>query len=689
MAFGKGRDAGGELPAGINIGDILYWDGSAWVPNNDGPAGGDTLMWDGVKWVAQPAGAVFPGYGPAPPDVAAVGSAGVAATASRSDHTHGAGPGGSLPAALLAGDTLVATGPGATWVPTNNTPIYYVPNGGDDGPDLETLLNTWAGLRRVSLVKGSSYQINTPVDVPSNAYLELNGATVNTNLGLVGSPLNAVFRSNIVIAANTTVAASNTIGTRTISIAALAGLVPGSLMRVAKAGLRAQTYTVISTAGAGPFTITVDRPILLQFDAADVVSRLTSMPQDITIDGGGALITGIADRFIEFAGSRRCQVRDVKGTYTGGANANIGFSYDVGGYENEFKNILFDGGNQMSLGISLESQENSHIVRCTATRVTNWGIPVYDSVECTVFDSRSLANGNGIGFLSDGVGIGCLDCKAIDCYATGNTTDGFATGAGPSHRCTFLGCTGSFNGGHGINIVANSLDTQVTGCLFEGNTTRQAITFAGADRTTFNACHFVGAAGAVNLYVLGQTYLTGCTMTAGNYGVYGDGECHLTGCRINAFTLAAVEVRPNRFCTIHNCDFNAATVALTAITVVTASKCYIDGLTLTGLGAGGTGITVQAGSTLRYHDYDPGAAAVAINPVAGSFVNVGPLVSAGTGAAQAVAWPDIKATDHVNWMRVLNGGAPGLDPTVVVTAGVGFTAAFAAGDTSTYQYRIE
>jgi hypothetical protein len=43
---------------------------------------------------AQPEGAFgpFPGFGPAPPPVALVGSAGVAATASRSDHTHQDGP---------------------------------------------------------------------------------------------------------------------------------------------------------------------------------------------------------------------------------------------------------------------------------------------------------------------------------------------------------------------------------------------------------------------------------------------------------------------------------------------------------------------------------------------------------------------------------------------------------------------
>lgn len=618
---------GGGLPNGFTAGDILQFDGANWESNNEGaPAIGDMLIWDGASWI--------PGIEP-------------------------------------------------------HEVIYYpaIGGGADDSAALQAFLTTWAGIRQVSLIKGNIYQIDDPITVPSGTYLKLNGAVINVNLGLIGSPLNAVFVANIAIAANTTVASSNTVGTRTFSATALAGLVAGSLVRIAKAGLRAMTYTVMSTAGAGPFTITVDRPILYQFDAADVVSRLTSMPQDITIDGENAFISGIADRFVEFAGSRRCNVRNIRALYTGGVNANIGFSYDVGGYENEFINILFDGGTQMQLGISLESQENSHIIRSTATRVSNWAIPVYDSVECTVMGCRALTSGNGIGLVSDGVGIGCLDCKVIDCFSDGHTTDGYATGPGPSHRCSFIGCSGKWNGGHGINIVANSLDTLIDGCLFEGNTTRQAIIFGGADRTTFNSCHFVGAAGAPNLYVLAKTYVTGCTMTAGNYGVFADGECHLDNCHINAFSLTAIEVRPGRFCTVHDCTASAATVALTAITLVAVSRCYISGLTLSGLGAGGTGITVQAGSTLRYLDYDPGAAAIALNVVAGGFASVGNVIL--TGAVPVVVlWPDIKAIDHVSVTRSVVGGVPALPPLITIQSGISFTVTGLVGDTSTFQYRV-
>lgn len=43
---------GGELPAGVFEGDILFWNGAAWQPNAEGvPDVGAVLFWDGASWV--------------------------------------------------------------------------------------------------------------------------------------------------------------------------------------------------------------------------------------------------------------------------------------------------------------------------------------------------------------------------------------------------------------------------------------------------------------------------------------------------------------------------------------------------------------------------------------------------------------------------------------------------------------
>lgn len=598
-------------------------------PLNAGNNPGDTLIWDGKHWTPSTGGA-----GPSPP--------------------------GSMP---------IAVGPMA-WTPfidLVNANAYQRPIIMNDG--------VWTFDAIVPLASGA-HIIGGP------------GVTINATTGLLGNVLNAAFNANLVIAANTTVDTAVVVGSRTVIITAPNGFAPGDLIRLSKGGLLSMTYTVVSVVGAGPTTITVERPILYQYDPADVVSRLTSMPQDIIIEGNGMLMTGVSDRYIELANSRRCIVKDIRGVYNGAANANIMFSYDVGGYDNVFENLECDGGAQMQLGISLESNEDSHILNCKAHNVTNWGFPLYSCAHCTIQYSEAFRCGNGIGLVADGASPGCRDCDIVESHGTGCTTDGIVV-QNVSNRIRIRGGSYSYNGGHGLNVAANSLDTSVDGVLFEGNLTRQAIVFAGADRTTMTGCHMVSAVNTVGLYVLGQVYASGCQISAGNIGIFCDGELHLSNSRVQASTLECLEVRPNRFCTVHNCDFNCATIALTAVTLVNPARCYVDGLSISGLGAGGTGITVQAACTLRYHDYDPGAAAVPLNVVAGGFASTGLLVSGGAGAAQAVAWPDIKATDAINWERTVNGGAPGIMPLSVITPGVGFAATFAGGDTSTYRWRVE
>lgn len=50
--LGTGGVPGGGLPAGVSVGDIMFWNGAAWVPNAEGlPDVGSVLVWDGASWV--------------------------------------------------------------------------------------------------------------------------------------------------------------------------------------------------------------------------------------------------------------------------------------------------------------------------------------------------------------------------------------------------------------------------------------------------------------------------------------------------------------------------------------------------------------------------------------------------------------------------------------------------------------
>lgn len=49
---------GTPVPAGSNIGQLLQWDGSAWVEGSVGANPGELLQWNGTAWVPGPVGAV-------------------------------------------------------------------------------------------------------------------------------------------------------------------------------------------------------------------------------------------------------------------------------------------------------------------------------------------------------------------------------------------------------------------------------------------------------------------------------------------------------------------------------------------------------------------------------------------------------------------------------------------------------
>jgi len=120
---------------------------------------------------------------------------------------------------------------------------------------------------------------------------------------------------------------------------------------------------------------------------------------------------------------------------------------------------------------------------------------------------------------------------------------------------------------------------------------------------------------------------------------------------------------------------------------VSGSVVELDHVTVVMPGGGGYGVNALAGSTVRHTELDLSASALGIN--AAGYSNVGALVSGGAGAAQDVTWPDVRAEDHITWTRTVDGGVPGVMPLCTKTAATKFTATFAAGDTSTYEWRVE
>lgn len=76
--LGESGEPGGGLPDGVDVGDILFFNGVEWVPNAAGvPAINDILVWDGTNWIHTSLGASIP-VGEFPQDILVWNAAGTA-----------------------------------------------------------------------------------------------------------------------------------------------------------------------------------------------------------------------------------------------------------------------------------------------------------------------------------------------------------------------------------------------------------------------------------------------------------------------------------------------------------------------------------------------------------------------------------------------------------------------------------
>lgn len=168
---GGGGGPGGVLPLGIDIGDILFWNGTAWVANALAPGVGNTLVWNGTTWVpiALPGGVLPPGV-------------------EQGDILVWDGVGAWVPNALppANGDTLVWNG--ATWAPTvQGAPGGGLPAGTAVGNILEWNGATWVS-NALAPANGDTLTFNGTTWVPGGFMTQaawfVNSATgLDTNDG--------------------------------------------------------------------------------------------------------------------------------------------------------------------------------------------------------------------------------------------------------------------------------------------------------------------------------------------------------------------------------------------------------------------------------------------------------------------------------------------------------------------------
>lgn len=628
-----------------------------------------------------------------------------------------------IPPGTLIGNPLTwnEASPGA-WAESGIAPLYVPVM---DWTAFIALVNAQAALGRAVQMGPGTWTADAAILLADNATIYGGPNVVILGalpLGL--GPTNAVFMSQgITSPASTNLSANAAAGARIINVNALVlgvdtitvggTIVVSGIADVWKVGV----YTVTAIAGAGPFALTLDRPLFVPFTAADQVKVVRSRPDGIHIDGRGMLMSGTCNRYIEIAMGANCLVENIRldGSLGDSEPNDYLAAFDVGGFNNTFRGMRCDGnGFNSGACLALESNETSSVVDCQVANNLSTGVLLLDCWDCKVLDTQAY-NCDTYGFRVGRETIGgCVSttlrgCTAGSCGTIVGTPQGGIVVEGASSDtiiddCTTLGCGNAVGLSAGILLMGTSTRTVISKCranngaVFAGINIGEATVTKTTVRDVVLDGNLVGFVSYGGDYTLDGFVITNSSAGAATPGALGvSNSAVVTDCRIangfisvpngnGTYGIAWAGANAAARMNVDNVHIELSGAGVRVALYHATGVCRVSNVLVDGAGAAANFGLYAAGGTIRLGDgIDVGACGTPLTGI----TSIGNLVSGGAGAPQAVAWPDIEPTDHVTWTRTVNGGVPGIAPLSVNTVGVGFAATFAAGDTSTYQWRVE
>lgn len=310
----------------------------------------------------------------------------------------------------------------------------------------------------------------------------------------------------------TALASSNTVGARTISVNA--SIPAGSIIlvndTVSGAGLRTMSYDVEAVSGSGPYTLTLDRPVLIQYGTGDAVGAVPSQPTGIVLEDFA--IEGSATRFVEIVSARGCVGRRLRLSVTAGASHDIMASWDVGGRDCVWDDLDADGGGIAADCIAFEGHENGTLRVSKARRANSYGIVLHDAVHVTVEHCRSRANGFGLVVTADGTVKGCLGVRVVGGSYLSNTTQGIAVING-SRDTRVDGADCRFNP-IGFAITGDCVGVVATAVNLSEHTTNAISVGSGASGVLFRGVDLSGSSATVPVSAAGDLEIDGATIRA-------------------------------------------------------------------------------------------------------------------------------------------------------------------------------
>jgi len=196
-----------------------------------------------------------------------------------------------------------------------------------------------------TVAKPGTFVIAAATRLPSHSLVELHSAT--QLVSTIDQPLvyvthwNGIFNGYSDFNGSVgTLASTPTLGSRTLSVT---GFVPveGRAIQVSHT-VSASTYVIKKVTGAGPYTVTVDRALVFPWVSGDTVQEITTLAQDMRIDGHGGQLRGLGGQGVEFARVFRVKVRDLHFDPSDGIPTGAAFGTDLGCWESLYEDCSAD-----------------------------------------------------------------------------------------------------------------------------------------------------------------------------------------------------------------------------------------------------------------------------------------------------------------------------------------------------------
>jgi hypothetical protein len=331
------------------------------------------------------------------------------------------------------------------------TVVHYLTPAGDGSDDslvVADALTDAAYIGKVVLGPGD-WNWETKCLVPSGSWIEMSAGTrIISDVTITGTdPTDAIF-FNLAGAQTNTGLTTTTVasGVDELSLDFQPSVGEDIIFGIT-GSLWAFSRVVTAVSGSGPYLVTVDKPIPKSLASGSYAITVVSVPRDIIINGNDALLTGPCERFIELGCAQNCLVESIRCDATEGFAVGYAVSFDVGGQNNEFRNIDIAGDGVVNTGLALESNEGSRIINCRATNAGH-GILLLNDMYGRIIGANLLGcSSDGIAYTKDAVpDPGCFGTIVSDTNITGCSIGVLMTGGSTS--CSFQGIvTGSANYG--------------------------------------------------------------------------------------------------------------------------------------------------------------------------------------------------------------------------------------------------